>query len=150
MSDEQLRKTLADLQKLYLEAPKKHRIAYAICCVNAADIQIENPEELYRQALEIFTELEAAGADFTPAWIAWIHLNLGRLLACGGKLEEAEYHLRLALDLYRQPMGHPRHRAVNRPMLREACLALAEVLQARGNRTEAQLLRQEAMDIPAL
>ena len=150
MTEEQLQTELIRLQRLYMEDPKKHRIAYAICCVNAADVRIENPEELYRQALEIFPELESAGADFTPAWIAWIHLNLGRLLACGKKLEEGEYHLRLALDLYRQPMGHPRHRAVNQPMLREACLALAEVLQARGNRTEAQLLRQEAMDIPAL
>lgn len=150
MTEEQLQTELIRLQRLYMENPKRHRIAYAIWCVNAADVWPEGAEKLYRQALAIFTELEAAGADFTPAWIARIHLNLGKLLACRGRLEEAEYHLRLALDLYRQPMGHPRHRAVNRPMLREACLAFAEVLQALGNRTEAQLLRQEAMDIPAL
>ena len=148
MTEEQLQTELIRLQILYMEDPKKHRIAYAICCVNAAAVRIENAEELYRRALAIFTELQASGADFTPAWIAGIHLDLGKLLHNDGRLDEAEYHLRLALDLYRQPMGHPRHRRLNRPQLKAACFALAEVLQARGNRAEANLLRQEALDIP--
>lgn len=146
MTNEQLLKNLAHLQKLYTEDPKKHRIAYAICCVNAADAQLEGAEELYRQALDIFTELEAAGADYTPAWIAWTHLNLGKLLADNGQAEEAEYHLRLALDLYRQPMGHPKHRCLNRSCLRDACLTLAELLQAGRRLAEAEFLRQEAMN----
>ena len=147
MTEDQLRNDFALLQKLYREDPKKHRIRYAIGCVCVAPIQPEDAEELYRQALTIFTDLEASGADFTAAWLASAHRELGILLSDRGDDENAEAHLRQALARYRQPMGHPAHRRVNKEKLAECAETLGIFLLTRGRFREGETLVLEALEI---
>ncbi len=146
MTEDQLRNDFALLQKLYREDPKKHRIRYAIGCVCVAPIQPEDAEELYRQALTIFTDLEASGADFTAAWLASAHRELGILLSDRGDDENAEAHLRQALARFRQPMGHPAHRHVDGEKL-AACAVCADRKQ---NGSAASKRRSAAVSQSAL
>ena len=147
MTEEKLRNDFTLLQKRYREDPKKHRIPYAVGCVCVAPTQPEDAEELYRQALEIFTVLESSGADFTAAWLARAHQELGILLSDRGDDENAEPHLRQALARYRQPMGHPAHRHVIGEKLAECAETLGTFLLTRGRFREGEKLVLEALEI---
>lgn len=142
---------LPALKVLVRKDPARHRLQYGTCCADVADALARTAtapeaEALYKEALDVFSQMAADGVDFTTAWIAGIYLSLGKLLAGFDRAEEAEFCLRHALNLYREPMGHPRSKAVQWVKLRATCLALADLLLSHGRHAEAALLLKEARD----